>query len=97
MNILLEHMLMMLGFIKDAKNKKELIESASKRIRPILLTSITTILGLSTLIFFASGESLLMQPLAVSIGFGLLWATVVNLFYVPLGYSLKVTIIQNKD
>ena len=87
--VVMNDTLMMLGFIKNAKNTQELTEFASRRLRPILLTSITTVLGLSTLMFFASGESLLMQPLAVSIGFGLLWATVVNLFYVPLGFSLK--------
>ena len=81
--------LMMLSFIKDSNNREELIKRASQRIRPILLTSITTILGLTTLIFFASGESLLMQPLAVSIGFGLLWATVVNLVFVPVGVGLR--------
>lgn len=80
---------LMLSFLQKAKNKKQILQQASLRLKPILLTSITTMLGFSTLIFFASGESVLMQPLAVSIGFGLLWATIVNLFYIPLGYSLK--------
>jgi len=88
--IVMNDTLMMLSFIKNAKTKEELIESASYRIRPILLTSITTILGLTTLIFFASGESLLMQPLAVSIGFGLLWATVINLVFVPVGIGRNI-------
>ena len=87
--IVMNDTLMMLSFIKDSNNREELIKRASQRIRPILLTSITTILGLTTLIFFASGESLLMQPLAVSIGFGLLWATVVNLVFVPVGVGLR--------
>ncbi len=86
--IVMNDTLMMLSFIKNSNTQKELIDRASHRIRPILLTSITTILGLTTLIFFASGESLLMQPLAVSIGFGLLWATVVNLVFVPVGVGL---------
>lgn len=79
---------LMLSFLQRAKNQEEIITQATLRLKPIMLTSITTMLGFGALIFFASGESLLMQPLAVSIGFGLLWATVVNLFYVPLGYSL---------
>ena len=86
--VVMNDTLMMLGFINKSKNLDELSLFASRRLRPIFLTSITTILGLFTLIFFASGESLLMQPLAVSIGFGLLWATVINLLYVPLGYAL---------
>lgn len=85
--IVINDTLIMLKMIKDSKSTNELIERASVRVRPILLTSITTVIGLSTLIFFASGESLLMQPLAVSMGFGLIYATVINLYYLPLVYS----------
>jgi multidrug efflux pump subunit AcrB len=85
--IVMNDTLLMLNFIKKSKTKEELIEFASHRLRPVLLTSITTVLGLSTLIFFASGESLLMQPLAVSIGFGLLGATMINLFYIPVAFT----------
>jgi multidrug efflux pump subunit AcrB len=76
--------IIMIDFLKKASSKKEVLEFASKRLRPIMLTSITTILGLSTLIFFASGQSVILQPMAVSLGYGLLWATVLNLFFLPL-------------
>lgn len=85
--IVINDTLIMLKMIKESKNTNELIENALMRVRPILLTSITTFIGLFTLIFFASGESLLMQPLAVSMGFGLIYATVINLYYLPLAYS----------
>jgi len=52
------------------------------------LTSITTILGLFTLMFFASGQALILQPMAISLGFGIAWATVLNLYYVPLMYAV---------
>ncbi|PIF03954.1 MAG: hypothetical protein CSA86_04085 [Arcobacter sp.] len=87
--IVMNDTLLMLNFIRKSKNTDELIEHAKIRLRPILLTSITTVLGLFTLIFLASGESLLMQPLAVSIGFGLIGATLINLFYLPIAYSIK--------
>lgn len=93
--IIINDTLIMLIFIRKAKQQNELLENASLRVRPILLTSITTILGLSTLIFFASGESLLMKPLAVSIGFGLLWATIINLYYVPILYSTNKRFKEN--
>ncbi len=70
--------LIMLSTIKKAKDRKELIELATQRLRPIILTSITTVLGLSSLIFFASGQALILQPMAVSLGFGIAWATVVK-------------------
>jgi multidrug efflux pump subunit AcrB len=78
--------LIMLDFIKGSQNSQEIIHKASKRLRPIMLTSITTVLGLSTLIFFASGQALIIQPMAVALGFGIAWATVLNLYYVPLVY-----------
>ncbi len=85
--------IIMIDFIRKAKSKEEFIQKATMRLRPILLTSITTILGLSTLIFFAEGQSVILQPMAISLGFGLLWATVINLFFLPTLYALthKIT------
>ena len=80
--------LIMLDFIKGSKNTDELVEKAGMRLRPILLTSVTTVLGLSSLMFFASGQALILQPMAISLGFGVAWATVLNLYYVPLMYSV---------
>jgi len=80
--------LIVVSFIKDAKNSEELMSQASTRLRPIILTSLTTVLGLSTLIFFASGQAMILQPMAVSLGFGIAWATVLNLIYVPLLYAV---------
>ena len=80
--------LIMLSFIKNSKDQNEMMEKAGHRLRPILLTSITTVLGLSSMIFFASGQALIIQPMAISLGFGIAWATVLNLYYVPLMYSV---------
>ena len=80
--------LIMLDFIKGCRSKECLVARAKLRIRPILLTSITTIVGLSTLIFFASGQSLILQPMAVTLGYGIAWATLINLFIVPLLFAM---------
>jgi multidrug efflux pump subunit AcrB len=80
--------LIMLDFIKGSRNYDEMVEKAGMRLRPIILTSVTTVLGLSSLIFFASGQALILQPMAISLGFGIAWATVLNLFYVPLLYAV---------
>jgi multidrug efflux pump subunit AcrB len=80
--------LIMLDFIKGSKNYAEVLQKAGMRLRPILLTSVTTVLGLSSLIFFASGQALILQPMAISLGFGIAWATVLNLYYVPLMYAV---------
>jgi len=78
--------IIMLNTIKDATKLNDVYELASRRLRPIVLTSITTIVGLSSLMFFASGQSASFQPLAISIGFGLMWGTILNLIYLPIMY-----------
>ena len=80
--------LIMLSVIRKGKNIEEVLEKAIQRLRPILLTSLTTVLGLFTLMFFASGQALILQPMAISLGFGVAWATVLNLYYVPLMYAV---------
>ncbi len=80
--------LIMVSFIQGAKDTEELMKRAGTRLRPILLTSLTTVLGLLTLIFFASGQALILQPMAISLGFGITWATILNLIYVPLLYAV---------
>lgn len=80
--------LIMLDFVKGSKDYSEMVQKAGLRLRPILLTSVTTVLGLSSLMFFASGQALILQPMAISLGFGIAWATVLNLYYVPLMYGV---------
>ncbi len=80
--------LIVVSFIKHVKDTEELMQQAGTRLRPILLTSLTTVLGLSTLMFFASGQAMILQPMAISLGFGIAWATVLNLVYVPLLYAV---------
>ncbi len=80
--------IIMIEFIRNAKTIKELEERAKQRVRPILLTSITTILGLATLIFYPFGQSVILQPLAIAIGFGVAFSTILNLFYLPLFFAI---------
>jgi multidrug efflux pump subunit AcrB len=82
--------IIMLDFIRKANNIETLLAQAKLRLRPIILTSITTLVGLSTLIFFPSGQAVILQPLAVSLGFGLLWGTFLNLVYLPTLYAFIV-------
>jgi multidrug efflux pump subunit AcrB len=78
----------MLSFVEKAKNVDDFMSQAKMRFRPIMLTSITTLLGLSTLIFFATGQAKILQPIAISLGYGLAWGTVINLLYVPVLYAM---------
>lgn len=64
------------------------VDAGRVRIRPILLTTVTTFLGISPLIFFASGQTAFLSPMAVSLGFGLVFATVLILIVVPCFYMV---------
>jgi len=65
-----------------------MVEAGRVRVRPILLTSITTFLGISPLIFFATGQTAFLSPMAVSLGFGLLFATTIILISTPCFYMI---------
>lgn len=69
------------------------IASGSARFRPVLLTSITTFAGLTPLLLDSSTQSEFLKQMAISLGFGILFATVITLIMVPinylLGYQLK--------
>ena len=52
------------------------------------LSGFTTFLGISPLIFFATGQTAFLSPMAVSLGFGLLFATAVILIAIPSFYLI---------
>lgn len=90
--------IIMIMSLKKASNIEEIYKFSSKRFRPIILTSVTTIVGLSSLILFSSGQAVIFQPMAISIGFGLLWGTVLNLIYLPVLFVvLNRKFLENKD
>jgi multidrug efflux pump subunit AcrB len=62
------------------------------RFRPILLTSITTMLGLSPLAFFATGQARFLQPMAITMFFGLAFATSLVLLLVPCVFGLLMDV-----
>ncbi len=70
--------------------QQAVVEASVARLRAVLLTSLTTIAGLLPLLFETSLQAQFLIPMAVSISFGLLFATVLVLFIVPiLLYSLE--------
>ncbi len=74
---------------KEGKNKIDAtIQACTVRARPIILTSVTTFLGISPLIFFATGQTKFLSPMAVSLGFGLLFATILILIVLPCFYLI---------
>ena len=80
--------IIMLDFLHGTHNEKEFFARAKLRLRPIVITSVTTFLGLFTLMFYATGQAVILQPIAISLGFGLIWGTVLNLLYLPTLYAM---------
>ncbi|MEN0060533.1 MAG: efflux RND transporter permease subunit [Myxococcota bacterium] len=65
-----------------------IVSAGARRMRPILLTSITTFLGLAPMLLETSVQAQFLIPMAASLGFGILFATVVVLVLVPAFYLL---------
>lgn len=80
--------IIMLDFLHGTHKLEEFLDRAKLRLRPIIITTLTTFLGLFTLIFYATGQAVILQPIAISIGFGLIWGTILNLIYLPTLYAL---------
>ncbi len=67
----------------DLTHDQAIVEASCQRLRPVLLTSLTTIAGLLPLVFERSLQAQFLIPMAVSIVFGLLFATVLILVLLP--------------
>jgi HAE1 family hydrophobic/amphiphilic exporter-1 len=63
-----------------------IVEAGQNRFRPVLLTSVTTVAGLFPLLLETSFQAQFLIPMAVSISFGLMAATLLTLLFVPAIY-----------
>ncbi len=68
--------------------KEACVKAASSRLRPILMTTLTTMLGMFPMAFFPSENSVMLQPIGLSVFGGLLSSTLITLFFIPVLYSL---------
>jgi len=86
--------LIMVDFINKAKNTGQgmidiVISAGTARFRAILLTSLTTFFGIFPLYFEQSLQAQFIIPMAISLGFGIIFATVITLFLIPALYLIK--------
>ncbi|HKJ17840.1 MAG TPA: efflux RND transporter permease subunit [Xanthomonadales bacterium] len=68
--------------------RKAVLEGARVRFRPILLTSMTTFLGLAPITFEKSLQAQIVVPMAASLAFGIVFATVITLILIPSLYII---------
>ena len=83
--------LVMVDFINRYRSEgnsimNAVLEAGPRRFRPIFLTSLTTFVGLTPLLLEKSIQAKFMIPMAVSLSFGVIFATAITLFLVPVGY-----------
>ncbi|MDD3325007.1 MAG: efflux RND transporter permease subunit [Sulfurospirillaceae bacterium] len=75
--------------LKDGKNHFEAIVAAStRRFRPIILTTLTTFGGLAPMIYETSIQAKFLIPMAISLGYGILFSTIISLILVPVIYMI---------
>jgi multidrug efflux pump subunit AcrB len=91
--IVVNDSLILIDFINRAARsgvdvETAVVQSGKARFRPVLLTSITTIAGLLPILLERSFQAQFLIPMAISICFGLLAATVLTLLYVPALYLI---------
>ena len=72
--------------------QEAIIQAACQRLRAVLLTSLTTIAGLTPLLFETSVQAKFLIPMAVSISFGLMFATILVLLLVPALLSVQSSV-----
>jgi multidrug efflux pump subunit AcrB len=91
--------LLLINFINEKRKegvelRQSVVEAAQRRFRPIILTSLTTSLGLSPIILEKSLQAQFLIPMAISLGFGILFATLITLLLVPSLYLILEDILR---
>ena len=87
--------LIMVDFINKAREegvplRQAVIDSGTQRFRAIVLTSFTTAAGLLPIMFETSVQASSVIPMAISLSYGILFATAITLFLVPSLYMLQI-------
>ncbi len=85
--------LVLVDYINQQKRSgKKVIDAVliagTVRFRPVLLTSLTTFIGLVPLLFERSTQAKFLFPMAISLGFGIMFATFITLILVPVNYLM---------
>ncbi len=92
MGIVVNDAILKIDMINRARKSSTIVEAihtgGERRLRPIIMTSLTTILALIPILFATGLGAELQRPLAVAVMFGLSLGTLASLYFVPVVYSL---------
>lgn len=74
--------------LQGIEKRAALIATGKTRMRPILMTAMTTILSMSVMVFSQDAGNAMQKSMAIVVSFGLLYATLMTLFIVPILYDM---------
>ncbi len=91
--IVINDSIVLVDFINHMRNsgmglREAVVQAGQRRFRPVLLTTTTTVGGLTPILLETSFQAQMLIPMATSIAFGEIFATILVLFLVPVLYSL---------
>jgi multidrug efflux pump subunit AcrB len=91
--------LIMIDFVNKARREgvpaeQAVVESGKARFRAIVLTSLTTAIGLMPIMLEKSTQAQFVIPMAISLSFGIIFATLITLFLVPSLYLLQIDFMR---
>ncbi|MCP4406111.1 MAG: efflux RND transporter permease subunit [bacterium] len=87
--VMVDHLNDLIRRRKDEDMSALIAEGAADRLRPVILTTITTVFGLIPLTYGFGGEDAMMGPMAMAMGYGLLFATPITLILLPCLYMIR--------
>ena len=94
--------LVLVHFVNRARSEgfdvfDAVMQAGTSRFRPIFLTSVTTFVGLIPLMFESDPGAFMVIPLAISLAFGVAFASVITLFVVPSLYVILDDVVRSRE
>jgi multidrug efflux pump subunit AcrB len=94
--------IVMVDFIKKSFNTRKknintiitIADGAKRRLRPVLMTTLTTVAGLLPTAYGIGGYNGMLVPITLAISYGILFASLLTLFFIPSLYLVRLDIIK---
>ena len=92
--VVINDSIVLVDFINNAKkkgmsSKEACIYAGGRRFRAVWMTTITTVVGLLPLVYGVGGRDLFLEPAALAMSYGLIFGTILILFFVPCLYLIR--------
>ncbi len=86
--------IVLVSFINAARQQgmdrfESIIQAGKLRLHPVILTSVTTVVGLMPVAYGIGGSDPFLKPMALAIGWGLVFATILTLMLIPCLYAIS--------